>query len=160
MIYLKDLILTDGFLVKGHINTGGQRLSSFLNNFARRFLDIEEAVVADYVRATNFSASRMLIRMEEIIAAHEMEEIGDEGLRHLAGPERDDTSVTIQFSGTAPFQLRGRMSKRAIERDSSGQHDFLVVVDPKLIGSTNKSLDVFENLPYLIVNKSRIAFIL
>ncbi len=160
MIYLKDLLLTDAFLIKGHINTANQRLSSFLGNFARRFLEIEEAVVTDCVRDEVFNATRMLMRVEEIIVAHEMEEIGDDGLRHLAGQERDDTVVTIQFNGAARFQLTGRVSKRSMERDSSSPHDFLVVVAPKLVGITGKSMDVLRNLPYLIVNKSRIAFIL
>jgi hypothetical protein len=159
MIYLKDLILTDAFLIKGHINTAGQRLSTFLNNFHKRFLEVEEATVRDQVQDTSFTTARMLLRVEEILLAHEREDIGDEVLRHLAEEERDDIPVTIQFNGVVRFQLLGKMKKRAVERDSSGQHDFLVVVEPKLLGLTSKALDYFEDLPYLIVNKSRIAHI-
>jgi hypothetical protein len=159
MIYLNDLLLTEAFLIKGHINTANQRLSTFLNNFARCFLEIDNATVNDYVQDTNFHAPRILMRVEEILMAYELEEIGDEGLRHLAGQDRDYTPVVIQFGGDSRLQLQGRLSRRAMERDSAGHHDFLVVVEPKLTGTKGKSLDVFENLPYLIANRSRIAFI-
>ena len=159
-MYLKDLLLTNAFLIKGHINTGGQRLSTFLNNFPRRFLEIEEVTVMDPVQDTHFTTTRMLVRVEEIILAHELEETGDESLRHLAGQDRDDTVANIQFSGTTPFQLWGKVSTRAIERDSSGQYDFIVVVEPKILGLTNKAQDVLKDLPYLIANKSRMALIL
>ena len=159
MIYLKDLLLTDTFLLKGHISTGGQRLSSFLNNIPKHFLEMDEVTVADHVQGVRFTNTRMLLRVEEIILAHELGEAGDESLRLLAGQERIDATVTARFSGATPLTVSGRVSRRAIEHDAPGQHEFIVFVEPRFEGLASIAQDAFKDLPYVIANRGRIALI-
>lgn len=162
MKYLKDLLLTDRFFIRGHIKTGGQRLSTFLNNTSKRFLEMEEVTVVKHDGNERVVTAWMRVRVDEIILAHEMEVSGDEGLRMLAERGRDEIAVTASFSCNTPLQLSGRVSRRAIDCDSPRHHDFIVVVEPKLRGLTGKALHkhaAFENLPYVIVNRNRLAFI-
>jgi hypothetical protein len=159
MMYLKDLLLTDTFLLKGHISTGGQRLTSFLNAIPKRFLEMNEVTVTDHVRGVRFTNSRMLLRVEEIILAHELVERGDESLKLLAAQERDEVIVTARFSGATPLITSGRVSRRALEHDTPGQHEFIVFTEPNFEGLTSIAHDIFKNLPYVIANRGRIAFI-
>ena len=156
MMYLKDLILTDTFLLKGHISTGDHRLSSFLNAIPKRFLEMNEVTVIDYIRGLRSTNSRILLRVEKIILAHESGEQGDESLRLLAAQERDEATVTAQFSGSTGLVVSGRVSKRALEHDTPGQHEFIVFSEPRFEGLTSIAQDAFKDLPYVIVNRGRI----
>ncbi len=159
MLYLKDLILTELFLLKGHINTGDHRLSSFLNGIPKRFLEMHEVTATDVVHGVRSMHPRILLRIEEIIFAHELAETGDESLRELAEREKDEVTVTARFSGATPWILSGRVSRRAIERDTSGQHEFVVFVEPKFEGLSSTGQNAFKDLPYVIANRRRIALI-
>jgi hypothetical protein len=162
MKYIKDLVLTDNFLIKGHINSGGQRLSTFLNNTLRDFLDIDEVTLIHSVHGGRIATMQMMVRVDEIILAHEIDVAGDEGLRLLAKEERDAIEVAALFGGTTPFQLFGKVSERAIERNRSGRYDFIVVVEPKLRETTDQAgheFAAFENLSYVIANRNRVAMI-
>ena len=162
MKYLKDLLFTDTFLIKGHVNTGGQRLSTFLNSTRKRFLEMEEATLIKHDGGDRVLTEWMLIRVDDILLAHELEVTGDEGLRLLGERARDEIAITAHFSGNLSLQLSGKARKRAIDSDTLRHHDFVVVVDPVLQGFTLERAPeyaVFENLPYVIVNRNRIAFI-
>lgn len=161
MRYVKDLLLTDMFLLKGHVKTGDQRLSTFLNTTPKRFLEMDEVTFVKHTGGESVSVPQMLVRVEEILLAHEMEETGDEGLKHLAEREKDEAAVTVFFGGAMPLQLSGKVSKRAVERATS-RHDFIVVVEPVLqvfTGKASHEFAIFEDLPYLIANRARLAFI-
>jgi hypothetical protein len=159
MMYLKDMILTDTFLLKGHIGTGGHRLSSFLNNIPKRFLEIDEVTVTDPIRDVRFTNTRMMLRVEEIILAYEMAETGDESLRLMAAQERDEVTVTARFSGATQLIAYGRVSRRTLEHDMPGQHEFIVLSEPRLEGLPGIAQDAFKDVTYVIANRSRIALI-
>jgi len=159
MMYLKDMILTETFLLKGHISTGNQRLSSFLNSIPKRFLEMNEVTAIDCLHNVKLTSARMLLRVEEIILAHELVEAGDESLRLLAAQERDEVTVTARSSGAAPLIVSGRVSRRSLEHDSPGQHEFVVFIEPRFEGLTGTAQDTFKDLPYVIANRGRIALI-
>jgi hypothetical protein len=161
MIYRKDLVLTGTFLVKGHVNTGGQRLSNFLNNTPKRFLEMDEATVIHLLQGERTKKARILVRVDEILLAHELEETGDETLRLLAEREKDEITATVLFNGTTRLEVSGRVGKRALERDG-GDHDFIVVMGPEIRGLTGEAgmeFSVLDDLHYLIANKSRIVLV-
>ena len=158
-MYLKDMILTDTFLLKGHISTGGHRLSSFLNNIPKRFLEINEVTVTDHIRDMRFTNARMMLRVEEIILAYELAETGDESLRLMAAQERDEVTVTARFSGAVPLIASGRVSRRILEHDMPGQHEFVVLSEPRLDGLPGTVQDAFKDVTYVIANRGRIALI-
>jgi hypothetical protein len=161
MRFLKDLIFTDTFLIKGHANMGGQRLSTFLNSTRKRFLEMEEATILKHDGSSRIAAEWLQVRVNDILFAHELEDSGDEGLRHLS-KRNDDIEVTAHFSGSLPVQLSGKVRKRALDSDTLRNNDFIVVVEPRIEGLAISALPEYafiENLPYAIVNKNRLELI-
>ena len=163
MRFLKDLLFTEKFFIKGHVNTGDRRLSTFLNNTRKCFLEMEEATLIKHDDGSRITASWMQVQVNDILFAHELEVTGDEGLKHLAERERDDIEATGYFSGSASLQLSGKVRKRALDSDARRDHDFIVVVEPRIewgAVTLGREYAVLENLPYAIVNKNRLALIL
>jgi hypothetical protein len=162
MRYLKDLLVTEQFLIKGHANTGGRRLSTFLNNTSKPFLEMDEVTCFNHEGSECARASWMLVRIDDIILAHEIGEAGDEGLKGLAERELDQIAVTACFNANTPIRLSGKVRKRAVNSDSRSHHDFIVVVEPELRGLAFRAMpefEAFENMFYAIMNRNRIAFI-
>ncbi len=162
MRFLKDLIFTDSHLVKGHANTGSQRLSTFLTNTRKRFLAMEESTRIRHDGGERIQSAQMLVCINDILLAHEMEEAGDIGLRNIALRDRAEIAVTFQLRYDSPLQLSGVVRKRAVNSDASRIHDFIVVANPRLQGfpaNPSPEYALLEKASYLIVNKSRIEFI-
>jgi hypothetical protein len=160
--FFKDFIFTDTCLIKGHVNTGGQRLSTFLNNARNRFLDIEEATLIQHNGSGRTTAAWVQVHFDDILFAHELEGAGDEGLKLLAERVRDDIEVTAHFSGNLPLHLSGKVRKNSLHADTLRDHDFIVVVEPRFEGfciPPSPEFTVLENLPYAIVNRNRLALI-
>jgi hypothetical protein len=162
MRFVKDLLFTDKYLIKGHVNTGGQRLSTFLNNTRKRFLEMEEAIFIRHDGGDRIQTEWALVHVNEVLFAHEMEQTGDEGLRNLAARDRAEIAVTIHLRWDAPMHLSGMVHKRAMHSDALHHHDFVVMINPILQGFTVKPAPEYallQNVPYLIVNRERIALI-
>jgi hypothetical protein len=162
MRFLKDLLFTDLFLIKGHINTGDQRLSTYLNQTPKGFLEIEEAILIKHDGSARISARQIHMRINDILFAYEMEVTGDAELRRLGERAKNDVEVIAYLSGNTSLQFSGRVRKRSLDSDLLPHHDFIVVVDPKFSGfnvSASNEHALFESLPYIIVNKNRLSFI-
>jgi hypothetical protein len=162
MKYLKDLLLTDTHLLKGHVVTGGQRLSSFLNATPRRHLEMYDVTLCGQSPAETVTMPRVLVRVSEILLAHEMDEAGDQTLKILAESERDEIPIVAFFGGATPIRIAGRASKRVMERGAGGSRDFIVIIEPMLEGvpaGTSPEFAVLSSLRYVIANRSRMALI-
>ncbi len=162
MIFLKDVIYTDTFLIKGHVKTGERRLSSYLNETRKHFIEIEEATLLRHEGGERIPASRMQVNVRNILFAHESEDTGDEVLRNLAKRQRDEIRVMTYFSSATPLQLSGIIHKRMTDSNTNRLHDFIVVVQPEFLGlpdNVASEYDLFRDLRYVIVNRNRLAFI-
>lgn len=162
MRFLKDVLYTDIFLIKGHINTGEKRLSSFLNNTRKRFIEVEEATLYRHDGGNRIPAPLVQVHAQDILFAHESEDTGDEVFRNLAKQQRDEIRMTAYFSSTTPIQISGRIHKRAFDSNPGRYHDFIVVVQPEFQGvpfTAASEYDLFRDLHYVIVNINRIAFL-
>jgi hypothetical protein len=162
MRFLKDLLFTDTYLIKGHASTGNQRLSTFLNSTQRHFLEMEEATLIRHEGGEPARADWMLVRVNDILFAHEMEQTGDEILKQLAEKERDEMKVTLHFNGNKSLRLSGKVRRRAFDPAGPGGHDFIVVLEPGLSGHDAQETSeyaILEALPYAIVNRNRVAFV-
>ncbi len=162
MRYLKDLLVTDRFLIRGHIGTGGQRLTTFLNNTPRRYVEMNEATIVEHCRRDPSYFARTFVRLQEILLAYEMEETGDEILKTLAERDRYEVPVTAHFGGCLSLQIQGTMSRRVLDRDASGGLDFIIVLKPEIRGLANRTegeYEVLDNLPYIIANRERMALL-
>ncbi len=161
MIFLKDVLYTDTYLIKGHVKTGERRLSSYLNNTRKHFVEIEEATLLKHDGGERIPASRMQVNVRNILFAHESEDTGDEALRNLAKQQRDEIRVTTYFSSTPPLQLSGSIDKRLVDSNTNRLHDFIVVVRPEFRGLPDNvapEYDLFRDLEYVIVNRDRLTF--
>jgi len=162
MRYLKDLLLTDTHLLKGHVVTGGQRLSTFLNTTPKRHVEMYEVTLCSPSPAEVVTMPRVLVRVSEILLAHEMDEAGDQTLKILAERGRDEVPIAAFFGGAAPIRIAGRASSRIIEREAAGSRDFIVIIDPMIEGipgGASPEYAVLSGLPYVIANRSRMALI-
>lgn len=162
MRYVKDLVFTDRYLIKGHAHTGAERLSSFLNSTRKHFLEMEEATLVKHDGGERIQTARIMVRVEDILFAHEMEETGDAVLRNLAARDKPEIPVAIHLRCHPPIQLSGLVRKRTMVSDKLLNHDFIVMVNPVIRGFTANSAPEYallENVPYLIVNRNRITLI-
>ena len=161
MRYLKDLVFTDRYLIKGHAHTGAQRLSSFLNSTPKHFLEMEEATLVKHDGSEHIQTDWLMVRTEDILFAYEMEETGDAVLRNLAVKDKPEIPVVLHLRCDPPMQLSGLVRKRAMNSDRLLNHDFIVMVKPTIQGFTANSAPEYallDNVPYLIVNRDRISF--
>ena len=162
MRFLKDVLYTDTFLIKGHVNTGERRLSGFLNNTRNRFIEVEEATLIRHDGGDCIPAARMQVHIRDILFAHESEDTGDEVLRNLAKHKRDEIRMTAYFSSATPLQLSGRIPRRAFDQDAHLPDDFIVVVHPEFRGlpaNDAPEYALLRDLHYVIVNRDRLAFL-
>ncbi len=161
MKYFKDCFLTDDFFIKGHVPTGGGRLSTLLNRPHRQFVEVEDATC---IRAPDcrLQAARVLLRIDEILMAHEACEAGDCGLRVLAGQAAERVEVVVHVSGRAPLEVRGRLRRSLYEREDPGMRPFVVLTEPR-IRASDGAADLVrrfpEKLDYVILNLGRASLI-
>ena len=162
MKYYKDVLFTDRYLIKGHVKTGSQRLSTFLCNARRRFVEMEGATLIDHDKLDRLQVERVLVSVDEILIAYEMEETGDEGLRTLGVREKAEMEIHIELNAGTPIRLSGKVRRRTMEWGAFRNHDFIVVVDPALDGFRIKhspEYSFLKGIRYMIVNSNRAAII-
>lgn len=163
MEYVKDLFLTDSFLIKGYVKTGGRRLSTWLNNYKARFIEVHDATLVGVNQGDRIVTARAMINVDEILLANELiDSAGDHSLRALADGDKDRALVNLYFGGKLPLEVSGKMLKRAYNRTDLGEQDFLVVTEPSVEGLNAKKqreFAVLKRAAYLIVNRKRIAYV-
>jgi hypothetical protein len=161
--YVKDMFLTESFLVKGLVRNGAKRLSTFLNSSTAPFIEVHDATLIGVTQGDRIVTARAMIHRNEILLAHELiEAAGDATLKSLAASADDRTLVNLYFSGRLPIEVSGKMLKRAYNRKDLGEQKFLVVTEPSIEGLGGKKAREFSVLtraPYLIVNRDRIAYV-
>lgn len=163
MEYVKDLFLTESFLIKGLVRNGSQRLSTFLNSGTAPFIEVNDATLIGVTQGDRIVTARAMVHRNEILLAHELiEAAGDSTLKNLASKDEDRTLVNLYFSGRLPLEVSGKMLKRAYNRKDLGNQKFLVVTEPSIEGLGGKKAREFSVLtkaPYVIVNRDRIAYV-
>jgi len=160
---VKDLFLTDSFLVKGYVKTGGRRLTTYLNSLSSRFLEVHDATMIGVQKGDRIVTARAMVSVEEVLLANELiESAGDEMMKSLADPEKDRTLVNLYFSGKLPIEVTGKMLRRAYNRSDLGEQDFLVVTEPSIDGLGShkaREFSVLKQAPYVVVNRRRLAYV-
>lgn len=163
MEYVKDLFLTESFLVKGMVHNGGRRLSTYLNGVTAPFIEVHDATLIGVTQGDRIVTARAMIHRDEILVAHELiEAAGDDVLKRLSGRDGERALVNLYFGGRLPLEVSGKMLKRAYNRKDLGDQKFLVVTEPSIEGLGGKKAREFSVLtkaPYLIVNRDRVAYV-
>jgi hypothetical protein len=161
--YVKDLFLTESFIVKGHVQTGGRRLTNFLNSLRQPFVEVHEATMIGVAQGDRIVTARAMIAVDEILLANELvEAAGDEGQKQLADLDGERAQVNVYLGGRLPIEVSGRMLKRAYVRTDLGDQNFLVVTEPRMEGlpaSQGREMALLKRLPYVAINRRRIAYV-
>ncbi len=160
MRYVKDLLVTDDFLIRGHVATGGRRLTDFLNATPRAFLEVDEATIVRHRGGAPDGPGAALVKVDEVLLAHELVEAGgDEGLRALAADaDRELTGIRLELACRSGLSVTGRVGRRLFA--DLGANRFIVVDSPEVAGFFGLAGGVpgpIRDLRYLIVNRTRVA---
>ncbi len=160
--YIKDLLATDDVLIRGHVETGGRRLSDFLNATPRTFLEVHEAGVTAHGAVETVRYDSLLVKLDEVLLAHELVEAGgDQVLKALADAERDLAGIRLELACRRRITVSGRVPQRLFAREDLGSSRFIVVDAPEVDGvPPGGGAGPLRGLPYLIVNRTRIALAL
>jgi hypothetical protein len=164
MRYFNHLLLTESFFIKGHVATGTRRLSTYLNDVDKPFLEVGHPIIISCTDGSQHQSERALLRCQDLLMAFELEESeGDETLKTLSEQGKTLTAVKIHIGGKHPMEIRGDMDSRTVERIAFGPSDFMVVKDPSIQGlpvPVTVENAVPDALTYIIVNRNRIELVL
>lgn len=163
MDFVKDLILTESFLIKGTVRTGERRLSTHLNSMSGPFVEVRDATMIGVNQGERIVSSRALIQSREILLAHELIDLaGDAVLKQLSEVGRERVLVSLYLGGKLPLEVSGKLLRGAYDRNDLGDRDFLVMIDPVIEGLSGHSEREFKTLldvPYVIINRRRVAYL-
>jgi hypothetical protein len=161
--YVKDLFLTESFLVKGHVKTGNKRLTTWLNTVDQPFIEVHDATLIGVTQGDRIVTARAMVHRREILLAHELiDAAGDNMLKRMAGGTGERALVNLYFGGRLPIEVSGKMLKRAYNRKDLGDQPFIVVTEPSIEGLGGKKareFGVLSKAPYLIVHRDRVAYV-
>jgi len=159
---VKDIFLTDYFMIKGLVETGGSRLSDYLTRLRRSYVRLHNVTLIDLLDGTSVSAPEAMIQKKEIILAHELLDIaGDATLRQMVDKRSFSLWVDLYHTGNVGMQIRGRIRPEIYE-EIDIKREFFVVRDVTVRGinvTVNPQLKRLSSLPYAIINKQQINYI-
>ena len=162
MDIVKDILLTDCFLVKCFIDTGAWRLSDFLEKPERTYIPAANVTMIDLEEGKEVSAPEVLIRRDEIIVAHELLDFSqDRNLRNLADPKFFSQAVDLYHTGGVGIEIHGNMQPGAFE-GLEREKAFFVLLDVTIHGldeEVSPTFGILSSLTYAIVNRERIGYI-
>ena len=157
MDLVNHLFVTPQFLILGRVNTGGKRLTSFLQSLRKPFLPLEDLTMMRLDRDERILASRGFLRSQEILFAHEFIDLaGDEHLKSLASMDDGDFG-TVSFNLNEPrgCEVIGRCKSEALNPMLSD--GFFVIGKPEFRGLEQRREREFEQLrklSYGILNRA------
>ncbi len=162
MEIIKDLILTDCFFIKCLIDTGGMRLSDYLDNMNRSFVPLKNVTMIDLDKGASLSSHEAFVRTDEIVIAHELLDVcGDRNMRNLVDAGAFSRRVALHHAGGFGIEISGRMRPGAFE-GIDREKSFFVVRDVEVVGpdpAINKEFKLISSLPYAIVNREQFGYI-
>lgn len=158
---VSDLFLTDSFLIKGMVAGKSTRISKFLDEYRRHFLPIHEATMIDLKSRQRIATPRVFVNLDEIVFAHEFLDTAGDFFQKTIAKDREAVRIRAFYSGGVNVELAGRVRPKAYESDDVTKR-FFVMEAPQIRGldlEGDADLAVLKSLPYIVVNKSRLAYI-
>ncbi len=161
-MFCSDLFLTDAFLIKGNVENKYTRLSKLLDEHRKTFLRVRDCTLIDLGSRDQIQTPLLHMNVDEVLVAHEfLDEAGDSPLADLA-KEPDLDKVRVFYTGNLNVELAGLIRPGAYEVTDSATRRFFVMREPELRGFNHRDDDDLKrivNLPYAIVNKSRLSYV-
>ncbi|MEM7199295.1 MAG: hypothetical protein AAF628_03455 [Planctomycetota bacterium] len=159
---VEDLFLTEAFLIKGRIARKYQRLTAMLEDTERTYIPIEDATMVSLRGQEVIRTPSVLVNRSEIVFAHELvDTASDQGMKRLANNEKP-IRIRAFYSGHVQLELAGMVEPGAYEPQHGGRRWYFVMQKPTIRGlnlDDNPDLAILKDLPYIIVRKSKLAYI-
>lgn len=157
-----DLFLTDAFLIKGNVEHKYTRLSKLLDEHRKTFIRVRDCTLIDLGSRDQIQTPLLHMNVDEILVAHEyLDEAGD-GTRAELAADPDLDKVRVFYTGNLNVELAGFIRPGAYEVTDSATRRFFVMREPELRGFNHQGdddLKAIVNMPYAIVNKSRLSYV-
>ncbi len=162
MEFIKDILLTEQFMVKCFIETGRIRLSDYLDSLKRDFIPVNNVTMIDVQEGEIISSNEALIRRDEIILAHELLDVsGDANMKGMVDEAAFSRLVDLYHTGSLGLEISGMIRPEAYE-GIEVHKNFFVMRDPKIAGLNLKVSPEFKlisSLSYVIINRKQIGYI-
>lgn len=159
---VSDLFLTDAFLIKGEVERKYDRLSQMLDEHRKYFLKVRNATLIDLNTCDRIATPLLHVNMDEILLAHEfLDSAADVSAAELY-KQVNFAKVRVFFTGHLNVELGGEVRPGSYEVDDRATRRFFVMRKPQLRGfnaRNDKELGQLKDLPYVIVNKTRLSYI-
>lgn len=157
-----DLFLTDAFLIKGNVEHKYTRLSKLLDEHRKTFIRVRDCTLIDLGSRDQIQTPLLHMNVDEILVAHEyLDEAGDGTMAELAS-DPDLDKVRVFYTGNLNVELAGYIRPGAYEVTDTASRRFFVMREPELRGFNHRDdedLKRIVNMPYAIVNKSRLSYV-
>ena len=102
------------------------------------------------------------VNREQIIFAHELiDTAGDDTQRQMASSDKP-IRIRAFYSGAVQIELAGKIAPHAYEPSHNAGRWYFIMGEPEIRGlnlNAQEELGVLRRLPYLIVRKSKLAYI-
>ena len=150
------LLLTPEFSVKGTLARVAGRLSDHLVNHERSHLQVLDAETTFFTTFEKAHAVEAEVARDHVLFAHEY--VAMSGDPHLQAMNRAPVPdrYRIVMAGAAGLSLVARLRNAA----PHSERRFLVVTEPEVKdvgGCPPGMIELLSGLPYLLVNRSRVA---
>ena len=160
---VSDLFLTDSFLIKGQVENKYTRLSQLLDEYRKFHLKIRNATLVDLGTQDRIQTPLLHINVDEIILAHEfLDNAGDPLAAQLADDSDNDHRVRVFYTGNLNVEISGNVRPNSYEAGDRATRRFFVMKEPEVRGLNfrgDQDLKLLKDLPYAILNKSRVSYI-
>ncbi len=160
---VSDLFLTDSFLIKGQVENKYTRLSQLLDEYRKFHLKIRNATLVDLGTQDRIQTPLLHINVDEIILAHEfLDNAGDPLAAQLADDQDDQHRVRVFYTGNLNVEISGNVRPNSYEAGDRATRRFFVMKEPEVRGLNfrgDQDLKLLKDLPYAILNKSRVSYI-
>ena len=160
---VSDLFLTDSFLIKGQVENKYTRLSQLLDEYRKYHLKIRNATLIDLGTQDRIQTPLLHINVDEIILAHEfLDNAGDPFAANLADDDREQHRVRVFYTGNLNVEISGNIRPNSYESSDRATRRFFVMDKPEVRGLKFKGdvdLKLLKDMPYAILNKSRVSYI-
>jgi len=160
---VSDLFLTDSFLIKGQVENKYTRLSQLLDEYRKFHLKIRNATLVDLGTQDRIQTPLLHINVDEIILAHEfLDNAGDPLAAQLADEQTEQHRVRVFYTGNLNVEISGNVRPNSYETGDRATRRFFVMKEPEVRGLNfrgDQDLKLLKDLPYAILNKSRVSYI-
>ena len=159
---VSDLFLTDSFLIKGQVEQKYTRLSQLLDESRKYFLKVRDAILIDLNSRDRIHTPLLHVNLDEVLLAHELIDTAGDPTAALLTDGIVHQRVRAFYTGNLNIEIAGNVRPGSYEADDRSTRRFFVMKNPEVRGMKlegDRDLELLKELPYAILNKTRLSYI-